>query len=125
MGQCEVHPGVPNNKGYIARPFGGRMEQVHRIAWIKANGPIPAGLEIDHVCRNRACANVAHLRLVTHRDNLLASENTLAGKNARKTRCANGHSFDAENTHTDKQGKRHCRACDRQRKARRAKKGKP
>jgi hypothetical protein len=113
MDSCQLHPGRPNNTGYVARWLDGRMEQVHRIAWIEANGPIPSGLEIDHLCGNRACINVAHLRLVTHRQNLIASPNTLAGRNARKTHCLRGHPFDSDNTYVSKQGKRSCRACRR------------
>ena len=111
---CIEHPGRANNKGYIARPYQGKMEGVHRIAWMEVNGSIPAGLEIDHVCRNRRCVNVAHLRLVTHRENLLFGD-TLVGRQAMQTHCIHGHAFDADNTYTDKQGKRHCRACDRER----------
>jgi hypothetical protein len=113
MPPCDIHPGKPNNKGYVSRWFEGRLRGVHEIAWIEANGPIPAGYEIDHTCGNRACRELTHLRLLTHRANLLASSNTLPGINARKTHCVNGHPFDAENTYTTKQGKRHCRACNR------------
>jgi hypothetical protein len=112
---CNLHLGAPNNSGYISRSFGGRMRGVHEIAWIKANGPIPPGLEVDHTCGNRTCVEPTHLRLLTHRQNLLAGD-TLAARNAAKTHCSNGHAFDAANTHVTKQGKRHCRACDRDRK---------
>jgi hypothetical protein len=115
MKPCDIHPGKPNNKGYVQRRFQGRMRGVHEIVWIEANGPIPVGYEVDHTCGNRACRELTHLRLLTHRANLLASPNTLAGSNARKTHCVNGHLFDAANTYTTKQGKRHCRACDRER----------
>ena len=110
---CQIHPGKPNNKGYVSRPFNGRQEQVHRIVWIKANGPIPYGLEVDHVCGNRACVELTHLRLLTHRENLLAGD-TLAGRNARKTYCPRGHPYDEENTYITSQGKRQCRICHRE-----------
>jgi hypothetical protein len=112
---CQIHPGRPNNKGYVARWYDGRLEQVHRIAWIKAHGPIPSGQEVDHQCGTRNCVNVDHLRLLTHRENLLAGD-TLAAKNAAKTHCPKGHPYDAANTYTTRAGKRQCRACSRARK---------
>jgi hypothetical protein len=41
----------------------------HRIAWIATWGPIPAGMVIDHRCRNRPCCNPLHLRLLTNVEN--------------------------------------------------------
>jgi len=112
---CDIWTGSLNNKGYGTRTLGGRTAMVHRLAWEAANGPVPRGMELHHVCGNRACREVSHLVLVTHRQNLLASPTTLAAQGAAKTHCPAGHPYDAENTHIDKQGKRHCRACDRNR----------
>ena len=41
----------------------------HRWAYEFFLGPIPAGLEIDHLCRVRACVNPLHLQPVTHAEN--------------------------------------------------------
>lgn len=41
----------------------------HRVAWELFNGPIPAGMEIDHLCRVKHCVNPAHLEPVTHSEN--------------------------------------------------------
>lgn len=59
----------------------GRPYQAHRIAYEMANGPIPDGLFIDHICHNRACVNPSHLRLATNKQNMenpsgLRSDNT-------------------------------------------------
>jgi hypothetical protein len=42
----------------------------HRILWEDQNGPIPEGLELDHLCRNPRCVNPEHLEAVTHVENL-------------------------------------------------------
>jgi hypothetical protein len=55
--------------GYGRVWFDGRMERVHRVVWVLANGPIPVGLMIDHLCHNRACCELSHLRLVTRAQN--------------------------------------------------------
>jgi hypothetical protein len=42
----------------------------HRYSWELANGPVPEGLELDHLCRVTACVNPAHLEPVTHAENV-------------------------------------------------------
>ena len=44
-------------------------KRAHRYAWERANGPIPEGMVIDHMCHNRACVNIEHLRLATTKQN--------------------------------------------------------
>ena len=84
----------------------------HRFAYELLVGPIPPGLEIDHLCRNRACVNPAHLEPVTHRINDLRGINPPA-MNARKTHCPHGHPYDLLNTYTGYKGCRDCRICHR------------
>lgn len=78
----------------------------HRVMYVAANGPIPDGLTIDHLCERRACCNPAHLRAVPHRENVLRSRTNPAAINARRETCKHDHPL-----LTDKNGKRYCQPC--------------
>lgn len=97
--------------------YAGRL--AHRISYELLRGPIPSGLELDHLCRVRNCVNPDHLEPVTHRENTLRSTSPSA-INATKSACPSGHPYDAENTYISPGGDRHCRACNRDRKRRAA-----
>ena len=84
----------------------------HRVAYIYARGPIPLGLQIDHLCRNRACLNPAHLEVVTQRENILRGTSPSA-QHHRQTHCSRGHEFTPENTYREANGHRRCRPCYR------------
>ncbi len=89
----------------------GRFEQsgAHVLAYEWLVGPIPEGLQLDHLCRNIICVNPLHLEPVTIRVNVLRGRGRSAA-NARKTHCPRGHPFDEENTYRYS-GQRHCRKC--------------
>jgi hypothetical protein len=108
---CHRWTGVHDHAGY------GRAgkDLAHRRAYEEAYGPIPDGLQIDHLCGIRDCINPLHLEAVTPRENTLRSGNP-AAINARKTHCIRGHEFNEENTRTDDDGSRTCRVCDAARK---------
>lgn len=89
---------------------GGRKVLVHRWVFEHLVGPIPEGLELDHLCRNPPCCNPDHLEPVDHRTNCLRGIGQGA-LNAVKTECPKGHPYDAANTYVDFLGRRVCRAC--------------
>lgn len=95
---------------------GGRARPAHRWSYEYFVGPIPEGLELDHLCRNTLCVNPEHLEPVTHAENVRRGD---AGKPmSSRTHCKNGHPFDHANTHraftASGQPYRSCRACGRQ-----------
>lgn len=65
----------------------GKDKPAHRVAYELVRGPIPDGLELDHLCSNTICVNPDHLEPVTHVENMRRG-NGWAGENARKTHCA-------------------------------------
>ena len=72
--------------GYGGFQYGGRPVAAHRWAYEALVGPIPEGLELDHLCRNRKCVNPAHMEPVTHKENTLRGEGPTA-QNAKKQAC--------------------------------------
>ena len=69
-GDCLVWIGDAMTNGYGVIWDGQRVTRAHRYAWEQENGPIPPGQELDHICRNRACCEVTHLRLATRKQNM-------------------------------------------------------
>jgi hypothetical protein len=88
---------------------GGTSRRAHRVAYELAVGPIPPGLQVDHLCRVRDCVNPAHLDPVTKRENNLRSKSPFA-EAARATHCANSHPFSPENL-ANEPGRRCCKTC--------------
>ena len=97
----EGKPG--DSRGYVGTGHG---RYGHRDAYEAAKGPIPDGLEIDHLCRNRACINPDHLEAVTHRENVRRAMVLVTG-------CAQGHAFTEDNTYMLHGKYRRCRTCKR------------
>lgn len=102
--------------GYGWFSFGYRKACAHRVAYTYLAGEIPAGLDLDHLCRNRCCCNPAHLEPVTRSENLRRGRNgdVIRMRAALITHCPKGHAYDAENTYRHpRNGGRGCLTCRR------------
>jgi hypothetical protein len=86
-----------------------RRADAHRFSYEFHVGAIPAGLVLDHLCRNRNCVNPEHLEAVTQRVNV---HRGLRGP-ANVTHCPQGHPYEGENVIYATDGARKCRACNR------------
>ncbi len=112
-GPCHVFRGCKTRHGYGQVSQSGKVFKAHRYVWEQKHGPIEEGKVIDHRCRNRACINVDHLRVVTPSINSKENVEGAAWQvNAVKTHCPQGHPYDEENTRW-LQGRRYCRECGR------------
>lgn len=111
--ECILWPKVDGDGYAFSVWVNGETVHRHRLAYMTFVGPIPKGLTLDHLCRNRNCINPKHLEAVTEKENILRGTSPSA-INARKTHCDNGHPFSAENTRMGKTKKqRHCKICSR------------
>lgn len=68
-GECWNWNASKNRFGYGTMRVGPKVKKAHRLAYEFDNGPIPEGLVIDHICRNRSCVKPAHLRIATQKQN--------------------------------------------------------
>lgn len=109
-GECWEWTASLKPNGYGSFVFEGRTWYAHRLAYTLARGEIPHGLQLDHLCRNRACVNPDHLEPVTCRVNLLRGE-TLTAARAAQTHCVNGHEFTPATTYIKPNGCRNCIPC--------------
>lgn len=111
---CWIWQRSVNGSGYARANWNGRQVSVHRVTYELLRGPIPDGLQLDHLCRVRHCVNPWHCEPVTNRENSLRSTAPGGpGENFRKTHCPRGHEYSPENTYYRKGRLRECLACRR------------
>lgn len=116
--ECWTWDGGLDRYGYAAFTVGrGQRKRyrllAHRVSYLLLAGAIPDGLTLDHLCRNRACLNPAHLEPVTIRENTRRSPIAPASLNAMRTHCPSGHVLEGANVYVDGRGYRACRTCRR------------
>ncbi len=112
---CWLWLGALDGKGYGSVIIEGKQVSVHRVVYDLLVGEVPAGLELDHMCRTRSCCNPGHLEPVTHRENVLRGTSMVA-VNATKVVCLKGHPLSGANLYLPANGSRQCRECRRMRK---------
>lgn len=106
---CLEWHGARTTRGYGVLVRDGRRVYAHRDAYEKYYGPIPEGLEIDHLCMNPPCYRPDHLEAVTHAENTRRWAATI-------THCPQGHPYDETNTIRQPSGGRLCRTCKNERR---------
>lgn len=139
---CWEVGGPKNGGGYASMyiptsPLSSQTEMAHRYSYKVHKGEIPEGLVIDHLCKNRCCANPEHLECVTHLENVRRGngakvlreihaskkpeERRALAKHANsfnmkkllnRAKCRNGHDVTPETTSVNsKNGVRRCKIC--------------
>jgi hypothetical protein len=129
MKQLSIHAAAPlasmcwlwtrtrNQKGYglAWHSAANRLTSAHRMIYELLVGPIPEGMQLDHICRQRGCVNPDHMRVVTQHENtvLAPGSRSISARNASKTHCLRGHPFDEANTYYQgpRRDRRGCRIC--------------
>lgn len=112
---CWLWDGAASTTGYGQVHWEGKTKHAHRIVFTLLKGEIPAGLDLDHLCRTPMCVNPDHLEPVTRKVNLHRGKTDHWGRHLReKTHCPQGHPYSGENLYTKPEGSRVCRICTRE-----------
>lgn len=109
-GDCWEWTASLTHDGYGRFRLGTKTPVAHRVAWEMLVGPVPDGLTLDHLCRNRACVNPDHLEPVEPNINWQRGQ-TPSRRMARRTHCDRGHALSGENLRMRTDGGRRCLVC--------------
>jgi hypothetical protein len=110
---CWLWQAASHSFGYGFYFLGKKRWLTHRLTYSTLVGDIPAGLEIDHLCRVPACCNPSHLEPVTHLENVRRGRGAEVASVLRSgmTHCRRGHEFAGDNLIVTRIGARSCRSC--------------
>ena len=97
---CLIWTGATDGNGYGALRVNGRMVKAHRWAYEREHGPVPDTREVDHMCWNRACCNVDHLRLATRQQNMQNRSGAMPGRGLPRGVHRHGRGYSAEVRHS-------------------------
>jgi hypothetical protein len=103
-GECWEWTAYRNAGGYGMYCIGRAKYRAHRLAYFLVHGEPAAGLDLDHLCRNRACVNPSHLEPVSRQENLRRGIG-----HGSETHCPSGHSY--ADAYIERVGSRRCRPC--------------
>jgi len=113
---------VLNSEGYGTFRVDGAKKKAHRVLYELMVGPIPEGLDLDHLCRNRGCVRPDHLEPVTRGENQRRGVPYRTPRDCnpwgrRVTHCPRGHEYTPENIRGGQGNRRSCLICHRERMA--------
>ena len=107
LGPCWEWTGSCTPRGYSQFWLRGRLYAGHRISYEALIGPIPHGLQSDHLCRNRPCIRPTHTEPITGLENIHRGNG-----HGHETHCPRGHPYSGTNLYVGPRGRK-CRACSR------------
>lgn len=99
---CWIWMGQLSRYGYGEIGIGRLTKKAHIIAYREFSGPVPNGLELDHLCRVRSCVNPRHLEPVSHQENIRRAGNCKPAytaslrSRAEMTACRAGHTYSSK-----------------------------